>query len=113
MVKPIAAYGSLIGIVSLSLFAVPALAAEPAINAQMLGLMDSALQYCAKVDPGAAEKLQEKVNRLVQGASEEAVAKVRRSEPYRTAYSSAADFVSKVDAKNGPQVCADALAESK
>ena len=91
----------------------PAFAAEPAINAQILGITESVHKYCTKVDPPAAEKLQEKINRLVQGASEEAVNRVRRTETYRTAYTSVNDFVSRVDEKNGPKVCADALVESK
>jgi hypothetical protein len=111
MLKPIATCRALLGVVSLSAFAIPAMSAEPAINAQILGLTESVLRYCAKMDPGAAEKLQEKVNRLVNGASDEAVAKIRRSEQYRTAYSSATEFVSQVDEKNAPRVCADALAE--
>jgi hypothetical protein len=111
MLKPIATCRALLGVVSLSAFAIPAISAEPAINAQILGLTESVLQYCAKVDPGAAEKLEEKIKRLVGGASDETVAKVRRSEQYRTAYSSATQFVSQVDDKNAPRVCADALAE--
>jgi hypothetical protein len=103
----------LLGIVASSCMVLPAFAAEPAINAQMLGLTESALRYCTKVDPAAAEKLQAKVNQMLQGASEAAVNKIRRSEAYRTAYESGNAFISKVDEKNGPQVCADALAEHK
>jgi hypothetical protein len=100
-----------------SLFAVAASAGEPAvkttINAQLLGITESVLQYCSKTDAANAVKLQARVEQLVQGASEEAVARIRKTREYRTAYDSATDFVSKVADQNASKVCTDALAESK
>jgi hypothetical protein len=88
-------------------------AAEPVLDAQQLGITESVLHYCRRVDPDAATKLKEKVAKLVQGASEDALAKVRASEAYKHSYDSVSGFVAQVDEHNAKIICSDLLANDK
>src|SRR5579862_4895470 len=56
------------------------------LNVQQLAITESVLKFCGPVDADAAKKLQDKVAQLVQGASDEALAKARDSDDYRKAY---------------------------
>ena len=127
MTRALAKQRLCLGLLSFSLFTLPALAGEPAakpaavkpaaakpaVNPQVLGITESVLRYCAATDAADAAKLQEKVDQLVQGVPEEVVARIRKTQEYRTAYDSASDFVSKVADQNASKVCADTVAESK
>jgi hypothetical protein len=93
--------------------ALPALAAEPTVDAQQLGIMESVLHFCGPVDPVATAKLQEKVAKLVEGASEAALAKVRNSDAYKHSYDMVNGFVGQVDEHNAKTVCTDELAKDK
>ena len=78
-----------------------------------LGMMEAVFDYCAKADPKGAAKVHARLKRLVQGASREALAEVRKSDEYRKARSSVEDFVAKVDERNASRVCSGPLATSK
>ena len=95
--------------------AVPLLAHAdgPALNASMLGMTESILQYCGPLDPAAAAKLREKIIQLVQGASEQQLAQVRNSDEYRKAYDSVVDIVGKVDERDATRICSESPAERK
>jgi hypothetical protein len=75
-----------------------------------LGVTESILSYCAKVDAAAAAKYQESVRQLTDGASDEVLAKVRGSDEYRRARQSMEDFVKTVDEHNAKQLCSNGLA---
>ena len=94
------------------LFAVALLARAdaPAPNAQELGTMESILQNCGPIDPAAAAKLQEKVKQLVQGASEQVLAKVE-SDEYKQAYASITDVVTA--APNPAAACSGSPTDNK
>jgi hypothetical protein len=79
-------------------------------DARTLGIAEGILSYCSKVDPTTAAEYQERVKQLVQGASDEALAKVRSSEEYQRARASLEDFVSKVDEHNVKRVCSNGVA---
>ena len=83
-----------------------------AVNAHDLGIVEAKLRFCARVDPAAEPGLKEKVTRMVQGASGETLAGIRRSEEYRKAHGSVDDFVAKIDEHNFKRFCSESLAES-
>jgi hypothetical protein len=82
----------------------------PAPDPRVLGLTESILSYCTKVDQTLAAPYQEKIGQLIQGASDEVLAKVRASDEYLRARQSMDDFVSKVDEHNAKRVCSNGLA---
>jgi hypothetical protein len=92
------------------LFALPALtqAAKPPPNAQALGITEGVLHYCGSVDPKAAGQLQQKAKDLVQGLSEDEVAKLRESEEYRAAYDSIGEMLTAAPGQKAVQACASA-----
>ena len=101
----------LASMVSALAFAAGARADAP--DARALGMMEAILSYCAKVDPAAAEKYQQRVKLLSQVASAEVLAKLRQSDEYRQGRESTAESLAKVDAKNARKTCSESLAEGK
>jgi hypothetical protein len=85
----------------------------PAPDPRVLGLTESMLGYCTKVDPASAAAYQGKIRQLVRGASDEVLAKVRSSDEYQHARQSMDDFVSKVDEHNAKRVCSNGLAAAR
>jgi hypothetical protein len=85
---------------------------EP-LNPRMLGMTEAVFDYCAKADPKDAAKVHERLKRLVQGASSETLAAVRKSDEYRKARSSVDDFVAKVDERNARRLCSGPVAASQ
>jgi hypothetical protein len=85
------------------------LAADPP-NAQLLGITESIVGYCARVDAPAAEKMKERIRQITQGASLEALAKIRETEEYRQGFDSVTEMVSKASPPHEAQPCSDALA---
>jgi hypothetical protein len=78
--------------------------AEP-LDPRLLGMTEAVFDYCAKADPKGAAKIHARLKRLVQGASRETLAEVRKSDEYRKARGSVEDFVAKVDERNVSRVC--------
>ena len=85
---------------------------EP-LNPRMLGVTEAVFDYCAKADPKGAVKVRARLKRLVQGASREALAEVRKSDEYRKARSSVDDFLAKVDERNASRMCSGPVAASQ
>ena len=79
-------------------------------DAHALGVTESLLNYCTRVDAPAAAKLREKVKRLASDASEEGLAAIRRSDEYRKAYDAVGEFVAKIDEHNAKRVCSESPA---
>ena len=77
------------------------------VNAHALGLAESLLVYCSRVDPAAVATLQAKVALLSEGASEKALEQIRMSDEYQKARDTVDDFVTKVDAHNAKRVCSE------
>ncbi len=89
--------------------ALPALAFAdgPPPSAQALGVAESVINYCGPIDPAATDRLRQMIKQLVQGASEQQLAEVRKSDEYRKAYDSMVDFVGKIDQHNAKRFCAE------
>jgi hypothetical protein len=103
-------------ILSLSAVVVAAQAAvaeQAAPNPKVLGTAEAILAYCAKIDPAGGAKYLERVKLVTQGASDEVLAKVRKSDEYQHAHQSVDDFVLKVDEHNAMKVCSESLAQNK
>jgi hypothetical protein len=96
-----------IRIAACSCLALPALAwaDDPVLDSRALGIAESMVTYCARIDAATAARYQQKAKLLVKGASEEALAKVRKSDAYRAAYDSVTDFTSKIDNRNAKLAC--------
>jgi hypothetical protein len=86
------------------------LADEPAPNAHAIGIAESMLKYCARVDADVALKLRDKVRTLEQRASRDELARLRSSDEYRKAFDSVTYFTGKVDEHNAKRLCSESLA---
>ena len=82
------------------------------VNARDLGIAEAMVRFCGRVDPAAEPKLKEKVKRLVQGESREALDLIRRSEDYRKAHELVDAFAAKVDEHNFKRFCSESRAET-
>ena len=82
-------------------------------DARTLGITEGILTYCTKVDPPSAVKYRARIKVLVQGASDDTLAKVRNSDAYLKARQSMDDFISKVDEHNAKRVCVNGLADHR
>jgi len=74
---------------------------------------ESVINYCGPIDPAATDRLRQMIKQVVQGASEQQLAEVRKSDEYRKAYDSVVDFVGKIDQHNAKQFCSEAPIERK
>lgn len=94
---------------------VPAVAGAdaPQPSPHALGVAEGVVNYCGSVDPASAEQVRQVIKQLMQGASEEQLAEVRKSDDYRKAYDSVGDFTAKIDPRNAKQFCSGTLAASK
>ena len=82
-------------------------------NPRTLGVKESILSYCTRVDPSAAVTLREDLNRLLHGSSAVVVAALRKTNEYQAGYSAVTDFVGKVEKQNAAKPCVAALAATK
>jgi hypothetical protein len=90
-----------------------ALADEPAPQAQSLATVEAVLEHCAKLIPAAADRYREQAKLLTQGASEEMLAKVRKSEEYRESRDSTLESLAKVGEKEAKKACEQHLAQGR
>jgi hypothetical protein len=81
----------------------------PGPDPHALGVAESLLSYCTRVDPAAAAGYKEKIKQLVRSANEETLAKVRSSSEYLQARASIEEFVAKVDEHNAKRMCTNGL----
>jgi len=100
-----------IALVACAWIATPAsvFAGAQAPDARQLGVAESLLTYCSKVDPPTADAYRARIKQLVQGTSEETLVKVRNSDEYRQARASLEDFVSNVNERNAKRMCTNGL----
>lgn len=89
-----------------------ALAERPFTN-QSLGTTQSTVDFCARINPGAASKYHEQAGLLVQGVPEQEVAKVRDSDEYKEAYAKASASLGEVAKKDAEEACNSFLETDK
>lgn len=89
------------------------LAEEPAPPAQSLATVEAILEHCAKINPAAADQFKQQAKLLAQGASEETLAKVRKSEEYQQSREATLESLAKVDDVNAKKVCAQGLGPTR
>jgi hypothetical protein len=90
-----------------------ALAEEPAPQAQSLATMEVILEHCAKLIPASADKYREQIKVLAQGASEETLTKIRKSEEYQQSRDSALESLAQVDDESAKKACSQTATPSK
>ena len=83
------------------------------LDARALGVTEAVLEYCAKNDPSGAAKLHARLKRLTQGASPEALDRVRKGPEYRAARESELAFIGQVDPRNASKLCSERVASSR
>lgn len=86
-------------------------AEEPAPQAQTLASVETILEHCATLIPANADRYRAQAKLLTQGASEEALAKVRNSAEYQQARSSTLESLAKVDEQDAKKACAQSVAQ--
>jgi hypothetical protein len=75
--------------------------------------METILEHCAKLNPAAADQYREQAKMLAQGASDETLDKVRKSDEYQQSRDSTLESLAKVDDQNAKKACAQGLAQNK
>jgi hypothetical protein len=90
-----------------------ALAEEQKPDPKVLATAEAIIAYCAKADPSTVSKYQDSIQLITKGASDDTLAKVRKSDAYLQAHASVDEFLAKVDEHNAPKVCARSLAQSQ
>jgi hypothetical protein len=99
---------------SLAIALVPlAQADEPLPDAKSLAMTEAILDHCAKVDPAYASNYHKRVQLVAQGASEETLAKVRKTDDYQQAHNSAVESLAKVKEQDAKKMCSQALTENR
>ena len=83
-----------------------ALAAEVIPDAKVLGTAEAIFNYCARIDPAGADAFQSRSRMVAQGASDEAVQKVRKSDEYREARDTTEASLADVDPADAVKICA-------
>lgn len=91
--------------------AVPAVA-PPTPSAHALGVAESLLHYCARVDAKAAVAVRGRIDGMLKGSTAATVAGLRRSPEYQSAYTAVTAFVGKVDPHNATRPCDEFLAST-
>jgi hypothetical protein len=95
------------------LMPVAAGANESALNAHALGVAESMLKFCARVDAPDSGKWRQQAKQISQGTPEAVVARIRTTEEYRAAYASVTNFVGKVAPQNVKRACIVPPAQNK
>jgi hypothetical protein len=90
-----------------------ALADEQKPDPKVLATAEAIIAYCAKAEPSSVAKYQHSIQTITRGASDETLAKVRKSDAYLQAHASVDEFLAKVDEHNAPKVCSRSLAQSQ
>jgi LmbE family N-acetylglucosaminyl deacetylase len=90
-----------------------ALADGPMPDAKSLAMTEAILEYCAKIDPTYASDYEKRVVLVTNGANEEALAKLRKTDEYRLTHDSAVDSLAKVKEQEAKKACSQALAENR
>jgi len=91
----------------------PAQADEPVPDPKTLAMTEAILEHCAKVDPTFAADYKKRVQLVTQGAKEEVLAKVRKTDEYQQAHDSAVESLANVKEQDAKKACSQALAGNR
>jgi hypothetical protein len=83
----------------------------PAPNPQALGSIEAILTKCAELDPAHAARYQSQAKMLAQGASEEAIGELRKTDDYRRAYEAATQSMAAVAGEDALKTCTGSLGQ--
>jgi hypothetical protein len=83
---------------------------HPAPEAEALGISESVVKYCKRVDAPAAAKLETYVDKMVLGVTKATLDKVRDSKEYQQGNRLLEAYVETFEHKNAAQPCKEALA---
>jgi hypothetical protein len=86
---------------------------DSTFDGRVLGTTEAVLDYCAKIDPSAADRYRQQLKLMVRGASDEVLAKARSTDDYKQARAAAEDSLSKLDEKDAKQTCTQSAAPAK
>jgi hypothetical protein len=86
---------------------------EATVEGRVIGAAEAVIDYCAKIDPKAADQYRQQFKLMIKGASDAALAKIRDSEDYKQARAAAEDSLSKLDEKDAKQTCSQSAAPAK
>lgn len=82
-------------------------------DAKSLATTEAILDYCAKLDPAYASNYQKRVQLVTQGASAEALSKVRKTDEYQQTHDSIVESLAKVKEQDAKKACSQALVENR
>jgi len=87
---------------------------KPPLDARSLAISDSKRSYCAKLVPSREGEFEAKAKLLERGTSRDALASLRASGQYKSAYDAEAAFLQSVPPENGRRiVCAQGTPSGK
>ena len=86
---------------------------ESTFDGRVLGATEAVIDYCAKLNPSAADQYQQQLKLMLHGASDEVLAKARTTEDYKEARAAAEDSLSKLEEKDAKETCAQSAAPAK
>lgn len=81
---------------------------ESTFDGRVLGATEAVLDYCAKINPGAADQYREQLKVMLHGASDEVLAKARDTDDYKQSRAAAEDSLGKLDESDAKETCAQA-----
>lgn len=83
------------------------------VDGRALGAAEAVIDYCAKLDPSAADRYRQQFKLMINGANEETLAKVRSTDDYKAARAAAEDSLSQLDENTAKQNCSQSAAPAK
>jgi hypothetical protein len=90
-----------------------ALADELPFTDQSLAVLQGALDFCTRVNPGDAAKYGDQAKFLVQDVPGEAVGKIRNSDEYKAAYDMVSAELGKISSEQAAETCKGFLPPEK
>jgi hypothetical protein len=86
---------------------------ESAFDGRVLAATEAVLDYCAKIDPSAADQYRQQLKVMLHGATDEVLAKARDTDDYKQARAAAEDSLSKLDENDAKETCSQSAAAGK
>jgi len=84
---------------------VPVAAPSGVVDARVLGVSESKIDYCTQHDPAAADSLRSRLQLGEHDLDAGQLAALRRSDAYRAAFDAETSFLGRVDDRNAARVC--------
>ena len=76
------------------------------ISPQALGIVESVLNFCSRVDPHDAASFEAQRKNLLSGSSQDSIEGLRGSSAYRSSYDMISDALKGISRSEGAQICA-------